>query len=449
MRAAIKRLKLTVPRHELAAPAQWAVEEAIRLSGRDGGERLVVIRKLALGRLTPGLNARVDAQLRALINGAAPAASPQSAAAEAVWFDTPEAARALLVEQLLSGATPFAWFWRQAVPDWRAGSSADPLSHIKHLMATPQGRIALAPVLLRLVSEGRAGQLAIAMAEAAAEELLAIWPGRAATQNRPDAAAPMFRPIPQLPALAAVLAKAAALWQPNSARAQWLAFAVLPAFAPHLAAIPGAALLAAAAKNAADAPPARHQLLPGQASMAASADHPSGTIISPELARTPGAPHPEQVPRASHGEERSVAAGLFLLIGPLRFLGFEAWLARNPRAAAAGYGVALLRAIAARHGIAADDPVWTHLSNDDGEPPDTTPWRVGLARMLRRRCRLKLGDVVRRPGWLSGGAGALEARFPSDEADIRLRRMAFDLDPGFVPWLGLTAAYRYEDRHAP
>jgi hypothetical protein len=36
-------------------------------------------------------------------------------------------------------------------------------------------------------------------------------------------------------------------------------------------------------------------------------------------------------------------------------------------------------------------------------------------------------------------------RFPADAADPRLRRLALDVDPGWVPWLGLAIRYHFRD----
>ena len=55
-----------------------------------------------------------------------------------------------------------------------------------------------------------------------------------------------------------------------------------------------------------------------------------------------------------------------------------------------------------------------------------------LQRVVTRSAR-----IVADPGWI-------EVRFPLREVAVELRRAALDLDPGFVPWLGVVLSLRYE-----
>jgi len=72
-------------------------------------------------------------------------------------------------------------------------------------------------------------------------------------------------------------------------------------------------------------------------------------------------------------------------------------------------------------------------------------WRVGLDRWLRRTAGLRLTDVVHHQGWITDTGEHLSVRFRIDDADIRLRRRALDIDPGWVPWLGRVIRYHYRD----
>jgi hypothetical protein len=58
---------------------------------------------------------------------------------------------------------------------------------------------------------------------------------------------------------------------------------------------------------------------------------------------------------------------------------------------------------------------------------------------------LRLADLVRRRGWLHLAETTLSVRFPLEAADLRLRRLALDADPHWVPWLGLSVRYHYRD----
>ena len=50
-------------------------------------------------------------------------------------------------------------------------------------------------------------------------------------------------------------------------------------------------------------------------------------------------------------------------------------------------------------------------------------------------CRRR-GEIVFDPGWL-------ELRLPLDEVSVELRRAALDLDPGWLPWLGVVVRFVY------
>ena len=124
------------------------------------------------------------------------------------------------------------------------------------------------------------------------------------------------------------------------------------------------------------------------------------------------------------------------------------WLERRPEVAAGGFAWALFADIARRMRVPEDDPVWEYLPE---APPDANAagrdaWRVGLDGWLRRATGCKLAGIVRRAGWLSGDETAVAVRFPLAAADIRLRRLALDVDPGWVDWLGLSLTYLYRDR---
>jgi hypothetical protein len=142
---------------------------------------------------------------------------------------------------------------------------------------------------------------------------------------------------------------------------------------------------------------------------------------------------------------------VFLLVRPLAQMGLPDWLDRRPALAAGGFGRLLLHAVAERMRVPADDPLFAALGAEpmgDSSVP-LTAWRVGLDRWLRRVARVRLADVVRRRGWIAAATEGVSVRFRLSTADLRLRRRALDVDPGWVPWLGLAVRYHYRDEPAP
>lgn len=463
-----------------AQRVQARTEEALRLAAPDD-ERLVVLRRLDLGRL-PGAASpaqwarRAESCMSALVSRAVHASSAAAGAAEAVWFASVAEARMLLLAELARGRRPAAWYWRLAVPDWRGEPAAPYLaSLLAQAGQSPQALVELASAvvamvdlpLLRLLSSwmGEAAMavrsLTIATAASAPGIVVPQESGRSA---RSPARAEAMARLARLPSrLRRLLAEAVADPTLAVGTVRLLARLALVSDAPelasqaaHLEACVDAVLdaqrahVAAAAEREASSSRAR---TPGPHSPAAEPDSPrsrppadSREDASPELDPTIAAADDPPPPPwfAEHG---SAAAGLWLLVRPLARMGLADWLEARPALAAAGFGPALLRHVAQRMRVAADDPVFTLLDPPvvDIDPALLAAWRIGLDRWLRRRTRRRLADVVRRRGWLRAHPSGLGVRFRLAQADVALRLQALDADPGWVPWLGRQVAYHYRD----
>jgi hypothetical protein len=172
--------------------------------------------------------------------------------------------------------------------------------------------------------------------------------------------------------------------------------------------------------------------------------------LSPPLA-LPAAASPAQLAAVDASVEwRSRAAGVLLLVRPLARMGLPAWLDRHPELAATGFARALLCHVAQRQRFEAEDALFLALGETAPQPPAALDaWRIGLDRWLRRRTRRRLADIVPRDGWLRLTEDSLVARFRADAADLHLRRLALDVDPGWVPWLGLAIRYHFRDAPQP
>jgi hypothetical protein len=82
-------------------------------------------------------------------------------------------------------------------------------------------------------------------------------------------------------------------------------------------------------------------------------------------------------------------------------------------------------------GIAADWVRVTARLLGPGQEPPGPPAAELVGRMVRRP-----GSVLARLGWI-------EVRLPADQVDLQVRRAGLDLDPGWVPWLGVVVRYHY------
>jgi hypothetical protein len=73
-------------------------------------------------------------------------------------------------------------------------------------------------------------------------------------------------------------------------------------------------------------------------------------------------------------------------------------------------------------------------------------WTTAVRRWCRRQARQGLHALIRRPGRVHISRTHLGARFNLPQIDVRLRRLALDVDPGWVPWIGRVVQFSYLER---
>jgi hypothetical protein len=165
-------------------------------------------------------------------------------------------------------------------------------------------------------------------------------------------------------------------------------------------------------------------------------------------------------------------AGLFFLVPILRHLGFEDYIASHPYLLTIAFPSRLLSFIGRRVGMHEDDPVAISVSWVDTHTPRSptfilshmpdrmrrvllTPsprvvldtsyvaWLTAVRRWCRREARIGLRTMICRPGRVFETRTHTGVRFAMSQLDIRVRRLALDTDPGWVPWLGRTISFEY------
>ena len=144
-------------------------------------------------------------------------------------------------------------------------------------------------------------------------------------------------------------------------------------------------------------------------------------------------------------------AGFLFLIPLLSQLGIGAWLANHPQLLEWDWPQHLLLRIAAQLGIPPEDPVLAALAADGLEPGPqvvllnsiSRHWSKILRRWSQAPGRLSLAALVHRPGSLVSQRTHLDLYFDHRQAEIRVRRLGLDLDPGWVSWLALVVQFHY------
>lgn len=179
--------------------------------------------------------------------------------------------------------------------------------------------------------------------------------------------------------------------------------------------------------------------------------------------------------------ESTSAGGLFFLTHVLRHLGIAALIDRYPVLAEADFSGHILRCVADKAAVPEDDPIRICLppSNAKLQLPEEllrdaefarscVPagfhwpaaslassdallriWTLAVRRWCWRTAHLTLAQIVCRRGnvWLT--RTDLDVTFPLALADIRIRRIGLDIDPGWAPWLGLfgkVVRFHYRER---
>jgi hypothetical protein len=174
-------------------------------------------------------------------------------------------------------------------------------------------------------------------------------------------------------------------------------------------------------------------------------------------------------------------AGLLFVVPILERLEFAAFLGLHPRLLDDGFPSRLLGFIGQRVGLPPDDPLAlaarAESVDQDGpvmfatedlaldlpacvrdvlsSPKPRTPldspvmaWLTAVRRWCRRHARMGLATLIRRPGQVRISRTHIDACFALSQVDVRVRRLALDVDPGWVPWIGRVVQFRYGDHHA-
>jgi hypothetical protein len=183
----------------------------------------------------------------------------------------------------------------------------------------------------------------------------------------------------------------------------------------------------------------------------------------------PGRGRPKESPETLG--KTTTCAGLLFLVPILERLGIAPWLERHPRLLEAAFPAQLLLSLGRRGGLQDDDPLRLaieEIAADKPLPPLTdwpapvrdllavprprctlgspvATWSTAVRRWCRRNARMGLIGLIRRRGRFQSSRTHLEICFDLSQIDLRLRRLALDADPGWVPWLGRVIRFHYLD----
>lgn len=403
----VRRLNLRAASDEYARHAALLVEDALRTATLpdQGTDRLILIRRLNLGRIDPRASPSAFArQLEQAIHGAADrivtGRAANDAGSEVVCFrDRLEAALAL-ARCLARGATTDAWFWRAAFPGWpaKAGRAARWMALLEVVHQLPAPALAAAEMIREVVATGNAGAVLSAVSDSDCRR----WLNQAGFRSSWKTGAPQGERngIPPLnlqrrTQVAAELAREICHSGEGSADDRMVWFVTLLAVAENRLRAADLQLPARVGtwlsrdverkqtmKQTARMAGARPEATPDASAVACDA------IVTRESCRPASAnmeSRAEELNRDGVPKDRNASGelttlpfsecgGLLFLVSVLERLGFNSWLTYgyqnrdgDPTLLEAGFGAALLLGIGRRIGLRATDPLALALRNEPNE----------------------------------------------------------------------------------
>ena len=468
----VQRLHLRAPSAQAAVRAVHRLEDALRCASLpDVGERVLLVRRLHLGRLPEGLSSQslsllIEQRVAAIGGEWVQGGEARAAQADTVFFASHLQAAQTALRRRAQGVALSAWYWPLALPEVvvQAAPAAFLEQLVEGLCSHASAPATLPAWVADAVAGGHADWLVRHLPASAVHRLL----GASAVQGAPASAAPAVQPTDwvmpsgltvRLPAhsprwVHAVLG--AAQWRPAAARglagtAAWSeAVNPLPINGPtqpmagtSASPVSEPTAVLATHRPVADAAayPSSHRAV-GRSGSTAEIGTGEATQLSikdPLVASD----------AAAWAALPTRCGGLLFVLPVLQRLGFAEWQAAHPDVPLC---VAVLQQLLHRLALPPDDPAWALVTSlpvpvpvpVDGAPaPAVEHWVKAVRSHLRRQARIGLASLCLRPAHLSWSPSHLDVHFALASADLRVRRLGLDVDPGWLPWLQRVVAFHF------
>jgi len=432
----VRRLRLACTREEHARHGRVLLEDALRTASFGDEGRLVLVRRLNLGRVPLRANAtqwsrRLEESYERVRPIAVAFGHPAAGRAAAVYFAANYEPWIELARRTIASEPCTEWFWRPALPGWQRGASAEETLRLCfHELATLGG------LRLTLLLAARVPEILSVTRSLREEDVATLRQELGRAADAPPGKAER-KELPILPELNPAEATLVRQWGARDLRVRWLAAARLVRFEltrafPRVA--PGImpAQIDAVVRQWRETPRAAAHEVPARA-----------PTRSPPANERRDHPLAAEKDIADRFETR--AGGVFFAVPLLVRAGLPEFLAALPADSARAWPWHWFELLL-RHGrIAADDPMFAALAltSENRPPPQLGRWLLATNRLALRSAQLSLRGLVNRPARVSVSATHVDVFFRNNEADVRVRRAGLDVDPGWVPWLGRVIAYHF------
>lgn len=464
----VQRLHLRAPSAQAAVHAVHRLEDALRCASLpDVGERVLLVRRLHLGRLPEGFSSQslslLIEQRVAVIGGEwVHGGEARAAQADTVFFASHLQAAQAALHRRAMGLTLDAWYWPLALPGVavKAAPAAFLEQVVNGLCERPDAPATLPAWVADAVARGQADWLVRHLPASAVHRLLdaAVVPGSPAS-DAPDGSPTawvmhngmtVWLNAPSHRWLQAVLG--AAQWRPAAVQARMGPAALSKAITP----VPTDRLphpLAGTSARLAPQPPTvltKHRPLTDAAAQAPShraierGEPKAETGIWQATQASPEEPLVAS-DAAAWAALATRAGGLLFVLPVLQRLGFAEWQAAHPDEPLCA---AVLHQLLHRLALPPDDPAWALVASLPA-PVGGVPalwvehWVTAVRSHLRRQARIGLASLCLRPAHLRWSPSHLDVHFALASADLRVRRLGLDVDPGWLPWLQRVVAFHF------
>jgi len=488
------RISDSTARHQVAHRLERALR-LISLSGESEG-RVYFFRRVSLSGISANGPSKVwvdrlESTLGSLAEQAVHGSDPRAGSADAVYFHNYQEALELLLRQALRSRSMSEWFWHSILRTPRGTGHAIQISAILELLhQQPIPPSAIAAIIFSAL-----GDLdPVALLSPLPPFSLRDWLRELGDSSNLSAAAPAL-PLPER--LQTTLRQAAQRFGADDPRTVWLAslavVCVLPGASSSGTTVARArsTLRRLVSTLAAERSQGDETLPPGDVSTLAKVNASQRPVVfddeiaagtvpssSSQALEKPLPPRAEQemeeIGRTSAIAaplllgEPTLAAGLYFLLNVLRQLRVTAALETCPELADTGFITHLLRKLAIHTGVAPSDPILLGLDAEPAGfslspealaaltcnakvwPPNLRPplratldsgyflrvWILAVRRWCWRTGSITVRDIVNRNGraWMT--RTDLDVTLQLAEADVRIRRIGLDIDPGWLPWFG-------------
>ncbi|MBT9464998.1 hypothetical protein [Hydrogenophaga sp.] len=434
----VQHLHLRAPSAQAAVRAVHRLEDALRCASLpDAGERVLLVRRLHLGRLPEGLSSQslsllIEQRVAAVGGAWVHGGEERAAFSDTVFFEGRWQAASIALDRRARGLPLSAWYWRAALPDvplqddpqvlvpglWRCleREAAAPASH-SALVADAVAR-GHGDWLVRYLSHTLASAQTAAHAQEIADD---PWDGVDAEEGVVHYRHPHGVDVPRAWPAALHAHLRAAGWR------------------THRTGTPPPPSVGRSVSQG--APTSPMGLAEGRARVAPAAPDAVATGTRADVAAQEDA----------DPGSATLVGGLLFLLPVLSGLGFGGWQAQHADQPLCS---PILRLALQHLRVPETDAAWALV---DSLPSGAGLWTHGdlaagwldaCRRHLYRAERLSLARLCRRPARLQWSATHLGVQLDLRHADIRVRRQGLDLDPGWLPWLGRVVTFRYQPMDA-